>query len=172
MFKTAAATVLSAAIALGSFGAAPAQAADSEELARLLFGAATIAIIVSGLNNQNGNQARAGTRIHEQDRGRDQYRTHDRGAIRGEVITRRNGHGTVITPHRPAQTRSVPQACQRTIATSNGTRRLFGVPCLQREGVNIARLPQDCRRTVDLQNRSVDAFGSRCLRSSGVTIVN
>lgn len=162
MFKTAAATVLSATIALTGIGSTPAQAADAGELARLLFGVATVAIIVNELNDRN-------------DRADHHRPVHQGGVIRGDIVGRHDqgrGHASVITPHRPAQARSVPLACQRTIATSDGTRRLFGVPCLQREGVNVARLPQDCRRTVQLPGRQVDAFGSRCLRSAGVTIVN
>lgn len=150
MFKTATAAILSATLAFSSIAPAPAQAADSGELARFLFGVATLAIIANELND-NG-------RAHANDR-----------VVHGQIT---RPHGNVITPAKPSRSRSVPLACQRTVATSDGTRRLFGVPCLTREGVNVARLPQDCRRTLQLPRRTVDAFGSRCLRSSGVKVVN
>lgn len=150
MFKTATATILSVTLALSSLAPAPAQAADSGELARFLFGVATLAIIANELNDDD--------RAHRNDR-----------VIHGQI---NRPHANVITPAQPKRSRAVPLSCQRTVATGDGTRRLFGVPCLQREGVNVARLPQDCRRTLQLPNRRVEAFGSRCLRSSGVKVVN
>lgn len=151
MFKTVSAAILSASVAFTSLAPAPAQAADSGELARFLFGVATLAIIANELNDND--------RDHRNDR-----------VVHGQIV--RPGQSTVITPHQPRRARSVPLSCQRTVSTGDGTRRLFGVPCLRREGVNVARLPNDCRRTLRLPNRTVDAFGSRCLRSSGVKVVN
>lgn len=151
MFKTVTAAILSATLATASIVPAPARAADAGELARFLFGAATLAIIANELNDRNDRHDRS-----------------DR-VIQGHVT--RPGHG-VITPYRPNRARAVPLSCQRVIATGNGDRRLFGVPCLRREGVDVARLPQDCVRRVELPNRTVQAFGSRCLRTSGVRVVN
>lgn len=165
MFKTAAATILSATLALGALVPAPAQAADSGEVARFLFGAATLAIIANELNDRKRSEPSSNRAIQGNVVGR-----HNNNSYNDNVIRPRQGN--VITPHRQNRARVVPANCQRTIETGNGNRRLYGVPCLRREGVNVARLPQNCLRTVELPRRTVNAFAQRCLRREGVRIVN
>lgn len=151
MYKTLTATLLSATLALGTLAPSQARAGDGGDLARFLFGVATLAIIANELKSDTPRSAQRQDNV-----------------IHGQIV--RPKHSNVITPHQNART--VPRSCQRLIETRNGTRRLYGAPCLRREGVQVAKLPQTCRRTLQLPNRTVTAFGQRCLRKNGVRIVN
>lgn len=150
MLKTLTATVLSATLALGTIAPTQAQAGDADAVARFLFGAAALAIIANELNNNN--------------------QAHARPSVQGRIVHRDN---SVITPHRQNRARAVPRSCQRTLQTSAGnTRNVFGVPCLQRQGVAVARLPRTCLRTIELPRRTIDGFGKRCLLRNGVNVIN
>ncbi len=131
MIKTVAATILAATLAVSSLAPTRAHAADADEVARFLFGAAALAIIVNGLKDKK------------------------KPAVR---------------PHPDTGRRAVPASCRRTVETNRGRRAVFGVPCLRREGVALARLPSRCLRTVDLPRRTIDAYGQRCLLNNNVEI--
>lgn len=152
MFKTLTATILSATLAFGAIAPSQARAGDGGDLARLLFGVATLAIIANELN--------AGSSSSQSTQRRD-------NVISGQIVRPKSSN--VVTRH---NARTVPRSCQRVVETRDGTRRLFGVPCLRREGVRVAQLPKTCRRTLNLPNRTVDAYSQRCLWNNGVRIVN
>ena len=161
MFKSAAAALLSISVAFGAVAPTPVQASDADDIARFIFGAAALALIAKELRDDHGKDRDGRPDVHV-------HRPHNNNNV---TITR-PGHSPVITPHRPNRQRAVPLSCRRTFETDRGRRNVFGVPCLRREGVNIARLPERCLRQVNLPRRTIDAYAQRCLVNNGVRLVN
>ncbi len=153
------APVLALALAL-SGAAAPARAASEEDVARFLAGAITLAIIGKVIADANDGR-RAKAPIYQEHRQRQQTHRPRDDRFTG---TYRPGAGAGTGGHRD---RVLPASCLRVIDTDHGQRRAVGAPCLQRNGVNTARLPDRCEGSVRTPRGRVDAWGARCLTRAG-----
>jgi hypothetical protein len=159
----AAAAGLAPALALAlvfAGAAAPARAASEEDVARFLAGAITLAIIGKVISDAN-DRDKAKAPIYQEHRQRQQ--THRPRDYRF-TGTYRPGAGAGTGGHRE---RVLPASCLRVIDTDHGQRRAVGAPCLQRNGVNTARLPDRCEGSVRTPRGRVDAWGAGCLTRAG-----
>ncbi|SLN67768.1 hypothetical protein ROJ8625_03484 [Roseivivax jejudonensis] len=158
-------TLIAAAIATAFVPAsvAPARAADRDDIARILGGAAALAIIGSAVNAaRDTDHDRDKRRVVIRDRDRDDHRFRDRDR-RHHV---RPGHRGRILRHESRRT--LPARCLRRVETRHGRdARLLGTRCLLRNGVAAYRLPDACRQLVRLRGGVHQAYDARCLRKRG-----
>ncbi|MBK5934894.1 hypothetical protein C8N32_103138 [Rhodovulum imhoffii] len=138
-----------AALSLAVAGAAPARAADADDIAKALFGAATLFVIVKGLEKDDKPRAQ-----------RDRRPRVEPHRPRQEII-------------RPAPSRAkraLPGACVRHIETRRGaTRKVVGQRCLERQGYR-GRLPRACEVIVETRRGDRLGYGAHCLRQKGYRV--
>lgn len=170
MSRTFIATILAAAIAVTGFSAAPARAADGEDIAKALAGIAAIAIIGKAIKDSrdkdDDDKRVSRDRHHDNDRwdrgrhdrddrwNRDRRRGHDRDRDRG---------------HR-RDARALPGACFQRFDTNRGTVRAFGRYCLSRNYRHARSLPNHCEMNVRTRRGTVRAYEPSCLRRQGYSI--
>lgn len=156
-------------IALGVGAPKPAQAADGEAIIGVIAGVAAVALIAKAIEDERDEEkakSKRATNIYQGPRTTRIYRhDDDRAFHRGHSGTRihRFNHSSRIYN----AGRVLPDRCLRLIETRGGTRRAFGQRCLQRNGVNLARLPNDCAFRLRTDRGTRTFFGGRCLRQRG-----
>ncbi|MFT4784068.1 MAG: hypothetical protein ACI9IV_001811 [Paracoccaceae bacterium] len=148
MFKMFTASALCAALALTSTTSTAQAQSSQDDLARLLFGVAALAIIAKSIDSKKDS---------------------NRSYRQAPVVTPRHYNNRDTRQNTRKNTSSVPASCERNVRTDRGTRTVFSVPCLNRAGVQ-ARLPQKCLVDLQQRNRTVDAYAKRCLIRNGVRI--
>ena len=144
------AAVLTTALAITSFGATTARAADTDDLVKLLAGAATIYVIANAAEQsrerkQDGLTKKQKELIYE--RAWPQYSKHN-------FQNRQR-------PPLPAECLWVPR---------NGSKKqnaVFSARCLDRNYKASERLPRKCRTEVRTQRGYAHAYGAQCLRQRG-----
>lgn len=155
-------TALAAAAATAlTFGAAPVQAGDHDDLAAVLFGVLATGLLAHAISESNDGGSSSSSS----------------SASRNVTVNKHYHNGHVNRPHhtpnrnvtisRPHGKTAVPGNCQRRLKTQNGTRTFVGQPCLQGAGYSTARLPRACQRNLDFGNRNVKAWGVGCLQRNG-----
>lgn len=149
MLKYAATACLALAVALSPISAAPAKALDRDETIGLIVGLAALAAIAKEIDDRNDRKKKR----------KEQQRVTRHAPIEPRYDRYRHQRSLVL-----------PGNCVRTFDTVRGTRTVLGNRCLQRSGVNVARLPDRCERTVQTRNGPRAAFGARCLRREGYQI--
>ncbi|MEO1789968.1 MAG: hypothetical protein AAFR34_09705 [Pseudomonadota bacterium] len=145
------APALALAIALGVAAPRPAQAENGEAIVGVIVGVAALALIAKAIeDNREEEKARTqrATRFHATPN-----------------VTRQHRHGHQSRIYNRA--RILPDQCFRTIETRSGVRQVFGQRCLQRNGVNTARLPGACAYQVRTQRGIRTVYAGRCLRQNG-----
>lgn len=175
MLKSLTAAVLAGTIAITGMTATPAQANGhrNDDLTGLIFGLAAVGIAAKLIHDNNQKKKRKAAAHAAQQQ--HVYRHHPQPQYSQPKRQPREIYGEVIGKPRHAQPRhdrrEVPATCIRRIRTDNGrTVRLLGRPCLERNGVNTARLPNRCERTLHLEHRSVPSWSRRCLINNGYRI--
>ncbi|MBM7065995.1 hypothetical protein [Actibacterium sp. 188UL27-1] len=154
MIKFFTASIFAIALTLTSLVPSPVQARDRDDVARLVIGAAALAIIAKSIDDKRKRDKK------REKAKRAKKRSHAQVPVVRGTPRRHGGHNAIAT---------IPGSCERIIDTRNGPRRFFGRPCLDRTGFS-GRLPQTCLRTLDLPRRTVAAYGKRCLLNRGVRI--
>ena len=155
------ATALAAALALTA-GAAPAQTGSREDdIAKLLFGLATVGIIAHAINERD-------------DRNKDTVPARD-GRSGGSGGGQGNHGGWSQGANRdglgiPARQRVLPAACFTRVDTRRGPVRMFGYRCLQNTYRFADRLPARCAVTVRGPQHLRRGYDPQCLRSFGFTM--
>ncbi len=140
--KSLIASILAATIAVTST-ATPAMANDREdEIAKLLFGLAAVAIIGKAINDRNDNR-------------------------RAQVTVTPTRPRDVSIPQ---NRRVLPSQCFRRIDTWDGPVRMFGRRCLERNYAFADRLPQRCAFSVQGPRHVRYGYRPRCLRNAGFTM--
>lgn len=138
------ASALIATLALTS-SAAPAYAGDrDEDIAKLLFGLATIAIIGKAIENRNDRDQRPPAQLHNP----------------------RPADGINI----PRNRRVLPGQCLTRVNTYNGSVRMFGKRCMRNNYRFTDRLPVRCEITVQGQRNLRHGYRPRCLERFGFTL--
>ena len=162
MIKTLTASIFAIALTLTAIAPSPVQARDRDDIARIVVGAAALAIIAKSIDDK---------RKRDEKRAKKRVTRHRHIAQFSQAPRRDRLNVPVVrgTPRRGNAIATIPSSCERIIDTRNGPRRFFGRPCLHRTGFS-GRLPQSCLRTLDLPRRTVAAYGKRCLLNRGVRI--
>ena len=132
-----------AIVSLGVTSAAPAQAADTEDILGVIVGLAAIAAIAD--------------RAKDDDRGKVHRSYRDNRSIRHYNSKKRNRF-------------VLPEHCLRRSETRRGLRTVLPVRCLERSGVRTSRLPHRCERRAELRRGVRNVFGARCRQRVGYTV--
>lgn len=139
MFKALMVPVLATGLAFGG-SAQKAEALTAEEVAAIVAGIA----IVGALSSNNNNKSTS------------------RSVSRGEPVYNTNRNV------RYYDKRGVlPANCVRRFDTDRGIRNLAIRRCLERSGINTARLPDRCEVRVRTDRGVRNAFRQRCLENAG-----
>lgn len=197
MFKTIAATALSAAIALAALAPTPAQAMDQRQLTRLLVGIGAAALIAKAVQEQNKRNDRNDRKERDDRKDRDDRDDWNRKyqAYRyNDVPVGRQGYYApppAYRPHTPynraiqqpyikpvpkaqreKNQRTVPEACQRMFREGKETRGFLTGNCLERSGIRTAALPGKCERILDMPGNREDrrVWSSNCLKKQGYKV--
>lgn len=145
------ASVLVSAMAITGFSAPRAQALSEDDLAKLIFGAATIAIIAKVIDDQNDRKKAK--------------RSHPPQTAHNPKPHK----PPVINPHR--RNLVLPAHCKREFITPRGNNvRGFRQRCLERANYSTRHLPRDCRFSVNTRRGIGTVYGARCLRQSGYRV--
>ena len=145
------APALAITIALGVVAPRPAQAENGEAIVGVIVGVAALALIAKAIEDNR-----------EEEKARAQRATRVDATPNSTRINRHGQHSRLYN-----RSRILPDQCFRTIETRSGVRRVFGQRCLQRNGVNTARLPGACAFQVRTQRGIRTVYAGRCLRQNG-----
>ncbi|MFD0982083.1 hypothetical protein [Tropicimonas aquimaris] len=185
MFKSIAATALSATLALGVIAPTPAaaQGIDQNNLLKILLGIGTVALIAKAVDEaRDDDDDKKEVHIH-----RDVTKVIERPAPTRNVVVQPQPRRVIVQePNRRVVTREpvrkpgrveevqrvIPGACQRTFRVDGDNRVFLTRNCLESEGVRTTSLPNQCERILDMpgdvQNRRV--WNRGCLESNGYRI--
>jgi len=158
MYRKFIALILASALAVSSLGPRAAQAADAEDVAKLLAGLTALAIIGAAVSDRNDNNSRS---KHKHGQGQKKHYTRQYN---------HSGHGNV-TRHKQQHRNhyALPGKCRTSGYLQGHKVQGFRAGCLQRNHVNVNALPRNCalRYRDQSQNRSVTLFTQSCLRQQG-----
>lgn len=152
MFKTFTAGLLAATLTFTSATSAQANGLSEDDIGKLLFGLVATAAIASAINN-NRDDDRARVTVHQKPRvevRRHQPRAH---------APRNSRRASVPAP--------LPRECMRSVQTRNGTQRVFGQGCLNRNYAQANHLPRDCAVRFNTNRGQRTGYAARCLRNNG-----
>lgn len=157
MFKPLIAGITAISLTLATTTPLHAQGMDRDDVGKLLFGLAAIAVIGTAIDRN---------RDRDRDRNRS-TRAHQTPQTGG--IHRNNGWSELNREHQRATNsrRVLPRACLRTVETRFGDQRLFGQRCLERNYRHVSRLPERCAVRVYTTNGPRSGFDPLCLREQG-----
>lgn len=143
--------ILSISALVATLSAAPARAADPDDVARFLGAAATLFIIGKAIESHSRDKAPA--------RKPGPVARHaDRPVLVDPGYAQRRHE----PPHRPA----LPTSCLREVTGAN-TRYVMVQACLERSNIATRTLPTACRMEVQGYRHVRSAYSVRCLRQRG-----
>ncbi len=151
MLKTLTAGITALSLTLGSAAPSQAQGLSEDDIGKILFGLATLAVI--------------GKIVDE--------RADDNNRNRSVEVTRT--HRSINTPqvqrtHRPRVDRTVlPRDCLRGYETRFGTHRMFSARCLRNNYAFADHLPRGCSVRIFTTDGARRGFDPACLRGQGYT---
>ena len=161
MFKPWIAGITALSLTLAMTSPVQANGLDREDMGKLLFGLAAVAVVGAAINNNN------------RDNNRDNDRDNDRATQRTQTVQHgRDRNRSWAELHRPQQRRfaELPRECLRSVETRFGTQRLFTERCLQRSHVQVNRLPNRCAVRLFTTQGPRNGFDPLCLREQGYRI--
>ncbi len=155
------ALVLSLAVAVTGFAAAPARA--DEDVAKVLFGLTALAILGAAIHDHRKDKKQAATRnstnLHSHKGRGNGHRTH-----------REHRHDGAWDRPRPLPDRvarfTLPAQCERPV-TGHPRRTAMGMGCLRKNYRFVDTLPADCRIEFHNGRKFRSGYGTRCLRNRG-----
>ncbi|SFC65231.1 hypothetical protein [Tropicimonas isoalkanivorans] len=185
MFKTIAATALSATLALGTLAPRPAQALEQGDLAKLLVGVGIAAVLAKSIHDRQEEEKKKDDRKNDRRDWRPSEQTYrypyPQNQHRSPLIqpyrpwsgAPHTSRAPVAKPPRVQDVyRIVPRTCERTFRSDGSYREFVTRACLERSGIRTAGLPTQCERILDMpgdiQNRR--AWNSDCLQRNGYRI--
>ena len=165
--KVITATLASLSLALGLAAPTGASAADGEDIAKILAGIATIAVIAEIADRKRDRDREATVEVDQ----RRVWRLDD-GTDRARRYEDRQTFGRMIEDRRYAKTRGyqkvpLPAQCERLVETRRGDRLVYGARCLDRRYKHARHLPEHCLVRVDTRRGERLAYGARCLSRDG-----
>ena len=159
MFKPLIAGITAISLTLATTTPLHAQGMDRDDVGKLLFGLAAIAVIGKAIEQNR-----------ERDRDRDRNRsTQVHQTPQSGGINRNNSWSDLNREHQTTNNgrRALPHACLRTVETRFGNQRLFGQRCLERNYCHVNRLPERCAVRVYTNDGPRRGFDPLCLREQG-----
>ena len=157
MFKPMIAGITALSLTLATATPSYANSLDRDDVGKLLFGLAAVAIVGAALDNREQRRDRARERARDRtpepvQRGIDPNRTWaDLNREQGQRNARR----------------ALPQSCLRTVETRYGAQRLFGQRCLEQNYRHVNRLPDLCEIRVYTNTGPRRGYDPLCLREQG-----
>lgn len=139
--------LLAVSITIAGFSAAPARAADADDVARFLGAAATLFILGKAIEQSRRDDA-------------PKAYSHQRKPL-PRVVPRKHRKA-----HRAAP---LPRRCLRNV-TGARTKTVMGARCLQRNYKSARPLPASCRLKVSTARGIRPAYSTRCLRKRGYRV--
>lgn len=137
MFKSLITAAIAGTIALTSFAATPAKAADTEDILRFLAGAAILGIIVKELDDNNNRSRRDVYVVPEKKKpvSRPRYSR----VLPDQCLRRFEGgsHRHFVTKrclNRYNRAQALPRDCEIRVVGDRGPRIVWGARCLKRHG--------------------------------------
>ena len=155
MFKSLVAGITAVSLTLASTTPLQAQSMDREDVGKLLFGLATIAVIGAAIDQNRDNDRNRSTRVHD---------TPQWGGI-----NRNNSWSDLNRRHDNSHNsrRVLPGSCLETVETRFGHQRLFGKRCLERNYRHASRLPDRCVVRLYTNEGPRGGYDPLCLREQG-----
>lgn len=151
--------VVTAAIVITGFGAAPARAGQ-ENVGKVIAALAGLAILGMLVRNaREDDDDKAGPRVVDRRFGPD-----DR--LREEV---RGGPEPRPLPRRVTR-KLLPHQCLQSIDTRNGRSRVFGQGCLERNYRHADKLPRKCIQKFRTDRGKRTGYDARCLSRDGYAL--
>jgi hypothetical protein len=151
-------TLTAAAIALGTFGAAPAFA-DSDRNARVIATILGLAVV--------------GKIIHDNKKKKDEVvaQRYDKAPRQGFSSAPRHGYDNRRVQPKPlprrVDNRLLPGNCLRSFQTRHGQVQMFGQRCLQQNYRFVNQLPRNCAQTIRTDRGNRAGYDARCLSQKG-----
>lgn len=139
--------ILTVSATIATLSAAPAKAADADDVARFLGAAATLYIIGKALDGDARAHVSIGT-----------------GGYNTPRIVNRHA-----TPKAHAGERALPRVCLREVKGAD-TKFVMSRKCLKKNYHNASSLPKACRIDVRNKNKVFNVFSVRCLRGRGYEV--
>lgn len=150
MTRKIVAAALAATLALGPLSAAPARAADGEDIAKAILGATALFVIVNEIDKDKKRKSYRDVQPAQRDWrdawGNDRHRYQNR--------------------HRSS--REIPAYCVNRIETRKGPRFLVGERCAEKAGAR--NLPKHCEVDIRGRHSQRDVYGLRCLKNEGYRV--
>ena len=140
------ATIVAAAITVTGISAVPARAADQDDVAKLLFGAAAIYMISRVVKD---DKRHVGTTV---------------------PVTRPRPVEPRPLPRRVRRFDPIPTKCLKHHETRNGVVRMIGQSCLQKRYRHVSYLPQKCHFKVRTYDGKRAGYKPGCLRKNGFVL--
>lgn len=157
MFKPLIAGITALSLTLATTTPTYAQGMDREDVGKLLFGLAAVAVIGAAID-QNRDRNRSRNRSTP---------AHETPQLNG--INRNPGWSDLGRQHQTNSSgrRALPHACLRSVETRFGTQRMFGKRCLENNYRHASRLPERCAVRVYTNDGPRRGFDPLCLREQG-----
>ena len=153
MFKSLITGMTALSLTLASATPVAANGFDREDVGKLLFGLAAIAVLNQAIENRSDRDERTETRDQQRETVNHNNRSwSDLNRPRGNLNSR---HARL------------PRACLRDVETRFGTQRMFARGCLERTYARFDRLPERCAVRVYTRNGPRSGFDPLCLREHG-----
>lgn len=150
--------VLATSMTITAIGAAPARAANNDDVAKFIGAAAALFIIGSAIENSRSKKKKAEVRTH----------TPQHKAI-PQVQPRNKQHKKLYEATRRAKP-PLPSNCLRKVSGAK-TKYIMGQRCLNRNYTSARPLPNQCRMNVRGTNGKIrSAYSVRCLRNKGYEV--
>lgn len=171
-FTTFAAATLAAAGIV--FAPAPASAADSQDIAKILAGIAVAGIVAKAIDNRRDDRKEAeraatatATEFGRFGTSRDRYED-DRRSIEGTIRPyRREEHRDGPKFGKGYKKQPLPEQCLVRVDTGRGERLAYGAHCLDRSYRFADKLPGSCETVVRTPRGLRTVYGARCLEREG-----
>ncbi|MEJ8561922.1 hypothetical protein QTO30_12335 [Yoonia sp. GPGPB17] len=150
MFKPLIAGITALSLTLATTTPLQAQGLDRDDVGKLIFGLAAIAVIGAAIDNNRDRDRNRRTQVHQ-------------------TPQRNNSWSDLNRDHQNAQNRrrALPHACLRSVETRFGQQRLFGKRCLERNYRHVNRLPDRCAVRIYTTDGPRRGFDPVCLREQG-----
>jgi len=158
MFKSFIAGITAISLTFASTTPLQAQNMNRDDVGKLIFGLAAIAVIGAAIDQNNDRDRRAAQSTPVRDEGRwgDMNRANRWSNLnRGQQQRGRNSR------------RALPRSCLQTVETRFGNQRFFGKRCLERNYQYVRTLPERCAVRLYTTNGPRRGFDPFCLREQG-----
>ncbi|EBA13944.1 hypothetical protein [Roseobacter sp. CCS2] len=155
MFKPLIAGITALSLTLATTTPLHAQGMNRDDVGKLIFGLAAIAVIGAAIDQNRDRDRDRRTQVHQTPQWNDAHRNNTWSDLNREHQNTQNSR------------RALPHACLRTVETRFGHQGLFGKQCLERNYRHVNRLPDRCAVRIYTNDGPRRGFDPLCLREQG-----